>query len=36
MGYCRYLVTGDVLDSFDKAVDTIVKGIEEGVFPGEA
>ena len=28
-----YLVTGDVLDSFDKAVDTIVKGIEEGVFP---
>ena len=28
-----YLVTDDVLDNFDKAVDIMVRGIEEGVFP---
>jgi len=28
-----YLVTDEVLDNFDKAVDIMVKGIEEGVFP---
>ena len=28
-----YLVTDDVLANFDKAVDIMVRGIEEGVFP---
>ena len=27
-----YLVTDDVLANFDKAVDIMVRGIEEGVF----